>query len=465
MALGEILSLAMFAGTMAVLMLGFPVAFSLAGSAVGFAALGDLLGVFDWRLLGGMTHRIYGTMTNETLVAVPLFIFMGVMLERSKVAERLLETAGRLFGSMGGGLAIAAVVVGALLAAATGIVGATVTTMGLISLPAMLRARYDTALAGGVICASSTLSQIIPPSTVLILIGDLLRGANAEAHMNAGNFIYEPVTVVDLFAGALIPGLMLVGIFVLWVVFVATVSPNRCPPVAPDPQRGSGVALALDALRVLLPPVLLIVAVLGSILAGVATPTESSAVGAVGATGLAVMHGVFSRSLLQEVATTTMRITTMVFLILLGASFFTLVFRGLGGNEVANDLLNAMPGGIVGAVFVVLAIMFFLGFFIDSFEIIFIVVPIAAPILIGLGADPVWLGVLMGMILQTSYLTPPFGFSIFFLQGVFRDLRVEVLYRGVIPFVVLQLIGIGIVCNWPELATWLPKVLFPVPGG
>lgn len=458
MPLQEILALVMFGGVMAILMLGYPVAFSLAGTAVVFAVIGNLLDVFDWRIVGGMYNRIYGTMTNETLVAVPIFIFMGVMLERSKVAEALLETAGQLFGVIRGGLAISVVVVGAMLAAATGLVAATTITMAVISLPAMRKAQYRDTLATGVICASATLSQIIPPSTVLILMGDQLRGANAEAQTALGNFAYQPVTVTDLFAGALIPGLLLVAIFVVWLAVIAFLKPELCP-VLPMPAGGRR-QLYLKALRALVPPLFLIVAVLGSILSGLATPTESSAVGAVGAMILAASRRRFTWTLLHDVSLATVRITTMAFMILIGASFFTLVFRGLGGDQIASDILGSLPGGLVGATLVVLLLMFILGFFIDSFEIIFIVVPTFAPILIALGADPIWLGVMMGMILQTSYLTPPFGLSMFYVQGAFPDLKIATLYRGVMPFIALQLVALVVIWVFPDLALWLPRMLF-----
>ena len=457
--LGEILSGVMFFAVIGSLMLGFPVAFSLAGTALIFGALGMSLGVFDPSNFGSLANRYIGTMTNEVLVAVPLFVFMGVVLERSGIAEKLLLTMGKLFGNMRGGLGISVVLVGAMLAASTGVVGATVVTMGLISLPAMLRAGYDPKLASGVICASGTLGQIIPPSTVLIFMGDMLSGINAQVQMEKGNFAPEPVSVGALFAGAFLPGLLLVGLYLGWIIFKSLTNPESCPatPVPKEERRG----LARDVLLALVPPLLLIVAVLGSILGGIATPTEAASVGSVGAMILATVSRRFSFSLLREAVISTATMTSMIFVILFGAAVFSIVFRLMGGDNLVHEFLANMPGGAVGATIIVMLIMFVLGFILDTFEIIFIVIPITAPVLLTLGVDPIWLGVAVGVNLQTSFLTPPFGFSLFYLRGV-APARVTtgMIYRGVVPFVALQIVAIAVLFLWPDLATWLPDVLY-----
>lgn len=451
---GEILAVIMFATAMLVLMAGFPVAFTLGGVGLGFAFLGDALGVFRLSLLGALPSRWFGFMTNELLLAVPLFIFMGVMLERSRIAEDLLETMGLLFGRLRGGLGVSVVVVGGLMAASTGIAGATVTTMGLISLPAMLKAGYDRRIACGVICASGTLGQIVPPSIVLILLGDFLANSWQQAQLAQGIFAPETLSVIDLFAGALLPGLTLAALYVLWLLVTAWWRPASQPVlVASD----GGPGLTRRVLVALVPPALLILAVLGSILGGVASPTESAAVGAAGALVLAALRRQLSGPVLRQVVTTTMEITTMVFVILMGASVFSLVFRGLNGEALVADLLADMPGGEIGALLVVMAVIFVMGFFLDVIEIIFVVVPIVAPVLLGLGVDPVWLGVMIAINLQTSFLTPPFGFALFFLRGVAPpQVPTTAIYRGAVPFVVLQLAMLILLALVPELATWLP---------
>ncbi|MEX2202036.1 MAG: TRAP transporter large permease subunit [Dongiaceae bacterium] len=458
-AVGEILALAMFGVTILAVLIGYPAAFTLAGTGLFFAVLGYLLGVFNFSLFTGLASRYFGVMVNEVLVAVPLFIFMGVMLERSKIAVQLLETMGQLFGSWRGGLGISVVIVGALLAASTGIVGATVVTMGLLSLPAMLRAGYDPRLSCGIICASGTLGQIIPPSTVLIFMGDMLQGANAAAQAAKGNFVPDPVSVGDLFAGAFLPGLLLVALYIAWVAIRAFFWPAAAPAMVmtPDQRRN----LPRQVIRALLPALLLIVAVLGSIIGGIASPTESASVGAVGAMLLSMLNRQFSLRILLEVMRSTMKISSMVFLILLGASVFSLVFRGLGGERIVHDVLSALPGGVDGAVLIVMLLTFFLGFFLDTFEIIFIVVPITAPVLLGLDVDPIWLGVMFGINLQTSFLTPPFGFSLFYLRGVApATITTGNMYLGVAPFVLLQLIAMLILWEFPGLATWLPAAVY-----
>lgn len=457
--IGEILSGLMFVVTIGIVLAGYPVAFTLAGTALAFGGLGIALGIFEPSLLTALAARYFGTMTNEVLVAVPLFVFMGVMLERSKIAEQLLMTMGELFGTLRGGLGLSVILVGALLAASTGIVGATVVTMGLLSLPIMTRAGYDPKLASGAICASGTLGQIIPPSTVLIFMGDILQGANQQAQLEMGNFSPDPLSVGQLFAGAIIPGLMLVVIYMCWIGFRAITDPESCPALElSDQQRAD---LPRRVVVALVPPLLLIFAVLGSILSGIATPTESASVGAIGAMLLAATKGRLTLPILQEVMRSTMMISSMVFVILLGASVFSLVFRGLGGEELVFDALTAMPGGTAGAIFIVMVVIFVLGFFLDTFEIIFITVPIAAPVLIRLGVDPIWLGVIIGMNLQTSFLTPPFGFALFYLRGV-ADKAIQTLdiYKGALPFVGLQVAGISLLWLMPDLATWLPGVLF-----
>jgi tripartite ATP-independent transporter DctM subunit len=535
----ETLDILMFVGTVGFLLAGFPVAFTLAGSALIFGLIGYSLGVFNPSFFGFLPQRIFGTMTNEVLIAVPLFVFMGVMLERSRVAEELLETMGKLFGSLRGGLGIAVTIVGALLAASTGIVGATVVTMGLLSLPTMLRRGYSPALASGSIAAAGTLGQIIPPSIVLVLLGDVLSNSYSQALREKGDFSGDSVTVGDLFAGALLPGLMLVGIYILYQVFVAIRYPESSPPIPAAELAADRDKLVGQVLRSLIPPIALIIAVLGSILGGIATPTEAAAVGAVGALLLAgyrfqtlekdecaksgarpsmklgpwptfvsagslivllILNDAFDLRLgrdeisstdsaaittafilcgliawgalinlmrvwrngcLTDVMRSTSQITSMVFVILIGAALFSLVFRGLGGDDTIHEFLTGMPGGVTGAVLTVMAVMFVLGFFLDFIEITFVVVPLVAPVLFVMGVDPVWLGVMMAINLQTSFLTPPFGFALFYLRGVAPDsVKTTDIYKGVIPFVILQLMALGLIALFPAIATWLPSVIF-----
>ena len=457
--LGEILAGLMFFGVIGVLMLGFPVAFSLAGTALLFGLLGWWLGVYDPSNFGSLAGRYIGLMTNEVLVAVPLFIFMGVMLERSGIAEQLLLTMGKLFGNLRGGLGLSVILVGALLAASTGVVGATVVTMGLISLPAMLRSGYDPKLATGVICASGTLGQIIPPSTVLIFMGDMLSGINAQVQMEKGNFAPEPVSVGALFAGAIIPGMLLVGLYAAYMIFKAATDPKSCPATpVPEAERAS---LGREVLVALLPPLLLIVAVLGSILGGIATPTEAASVGSVGAMLLALLRGKLGFALMRQAVISTATITSMVFIILFGAAVFSIVFRMMGGDNLVHEFLSNMPGGAIGAVIIVMLIMFLLGFILDTFEIIFIVIPITAPVLLALDVNPIWLGVMVGMNLQTSFLTPPFGFALFYLRGVAPpSVSTGMIYRGVIPFVLLQVVALVLMFLFPQAITWLPDLLY-----
>ena len=457
--IGEILAALMFVGVIGFLLLGFPVAFTLAGTSILFALLGLQFGVFDMSNLRSLAGRYTGYMLNEVLVAVPLFIFMGVMLERSNIAEQLLTTMGKLFGNMRGGLGISVILVGALLAASTGVVGATVVTMGLISLPAMMRAGYDPKLACGAICASGTLGQIIPPSTVLIFMGDMIAGMNSQVQMSLGNFAPKTVSVGDLFAGAILPGLLLVALYILFILYKAIFDPESCPatPVPPEEKKD----LAREVVTALVPPLLLIGAVLGSILGGVATPTEAASVGAVGATLLAAARWRLNWSVFVDVARRTAVVTSMIFVILFGASIFAIVFRQMGGDDLVKEFLTAMPGGAMGAMITVMAIMFVLGFILDTFEIIFIVLPITAPTLLLLGVDPIWLGVMIGVNLQTSFLTPPFGFALFYLRGVApNSVTTGMIYRGAIPFVLLQLLGLALLFVFPGLVLWLPSILF-----
>lgn len=459
--MAEWLPLLLFLAVCLVLLAGYPVALSLAGTALIFALGGASLGVFDASLLQALPNRLYGIMTNETLIAVPLFVFMGVMLERSKVAENLLDTMAALFGPLRGGLGLSVIVVGMLLAASTGIVGATVVTMGLLSLPTMLKRGYSPQLAAGAICASGTLGQIIPPSIILILLGDVLSSAYQQAQLDMGIFSPETVSVGDLFAGALIPGLVLVLLYAIYLIAVAVLQPAAMPALPAEDRALRGRALAERLFKVLLPPLLLILAVLGSILGGVAAPTEAAAVGAIGAILLAAGQRQLALPMLNEVMRSTTQITAMVFLIFIGASLFSLVFRGYGGDELIEGLLSDLPGGVVGAMLVVMLVMFLLGFILDFIEITFVVVPIVAPILLAMGLDPVWLGVMIAINLQTSFLTPPFGFALFYLRGVAPpELSTAQIYRGVIPFIIIQLLMLGLLAWWPALATWLPGVVY-----
>jgi len=465
MGLPELLAVAMVIALCALLMAGYPVALTLGGVALGFAFLGHWSGVMDLALLGALPARVFGVMANEVLIAIPLFVFMGVMLERSGLAEDLLEAMGRLFGARPGGLAIAVVLVGVLLAAAKGIVGATVVTMGLIVLPTMLRHGYNTRLAAGTVAATGTLAQIFPPATVLILLGDQISNAFAAAQLAKGSFSPLPVTVSDLFAGAIVPALALVLLYLIFLVAVATLWPKSSPPIPPDPAAPRGIALARRLLAALVAPLALILVVLGSILGGVATPTESASIGAVGAMLLAARRSgprAFAAGVLAPVIYRTAQITSMIFVILIGATLFSLVFRGLGGDEMVRRTLSDLPGGAGGAVLVVMLAMFLLGFVMDAFEIIFVVVPIVAPALLAMpGVDPVWLGVMMALNLQTSYLHPPLGPTLFYLRGVAPpEITTADIYIGVVPFVLIQFLALLVFWFAPGLATWLPHALY-----
>jgi tripartite ATP-independent transporter DctM subunit len=432
----------MFLALTILLMAGFPVTFTLLGVSLTFGMIG-----FGWDFFNLLPLRIWGRMGNVTLAAVPLFVFMGVMLERSGLAEALLDTMGLLFGRLKGGLAISVVVVGALLGASTGIVGATVVTMGLLAVPTMLKRGYQKELATGTVSASGTLGQIIPPSIVLVLIGDIVG-----------------VSVGDLFMGAVLPGLLLVGLFILYILIAAYLRPGVAPAISKEELAAiSPKQLAVRVGKALFPPLFLMVAVLGSIFAGIASPTEAAAVGAVGATILTIANKKFNLTILREVMHTTLRLTCMVFIILCGAAAFGLVFRGLGGDTIVREFL----GGIAhkyshsAVLAIVMLLIFFIGFFLDFIEITFIHVPVLAPIMIDFGYDPIWFCILLAVNLQTSFLTPPFGFSLFYLKAVTPpEVSTGHIYRGIIPFVLFQLIGLGIVVFFPILATWLPAVVF-----
>lgn len=530
---GTLLAL-LFLGVCGALLVGYPVAFTLAGGALLFGLGGAGLGLIDLAFLTALPQRIFAVMSNEVLVAVPLFVFMGVMLERSRIAEELLENMGRMFRSIPGGLGISVFAVGALLAASTGIVGATVVTMGLLSLPTMLRRGYDPSLACGTICASGTLGQIIPPSIVLVLLGDQLATAYQRAQYQLGNFAPDTVSVNDLFAGALIPGLVLVGLYMVYQLVVAVGNPDKAPAISPIERPHAG-GYYVGLVRSLLAPVGLIVAVLGSILVGLASPTEAASVGAVGALLLAgsrldgkhrwtivnavicfaaliVLARVFDLRMQRNTVTLsewlaitcalflamgltigvavslvrtlrhrdtsggrvlvsvmrqTMTVSAMVFMILIGASMFSLVFRAIGGDALVESLLLDLPGGALTVVLVVMLIMFLLGFFLDFLEIMFIVVPVVAPVLLsleispGVLINPVWLGIMIAVNLQTSFLTPPFGFSLFYLRGVAPpSVTTSQIYIGVIPFVVIQILMLIVLWFFPQLATWLPSLLY-----
>lgn len=458
----ELIPLFMFCAVFAVLLAGYPVALSLGGVALLFAFGGIVSGVFQGSDLGFLPNRLFGIMTNQTMLAVPLFIYMGVMLEKTRIAERLLESLSVLCGQLPGGLGLAVIVVGMLLAASTGIVGATVVTLGLMALPTMLKQGYDPRVAVGTIAATGTLGQIIPPSIALVLLGDVLSNAYQQAQLSQGVFAPKTVSVGDLFAGALLPGLLLVALYLAYTFINAKVRPASAPPLTAPASNERLSASALLALgKGLLPPLLLIVTVLGSILGGYATPTEAAGVGAMGATLLAIGYGALNVPVLKNVGRATLNTSAMVFFILIGASIFTLVFRGYGGDELIQSWFANLPGGTWGALAMVMAIVFLLGFMLDFIEITFVVVPIVGPALLAMGIDPVWFGILLAVNLQTSFLTPPFGFALFYLRGVTPpEVPTSDIYKGVIPFIALQLLLLFMLALWPGLATWLPNALY-----
>ena len=512
------LDLLMFLALVVVIMSGFPVAFSIAGVAVLFAGLGWLTGAMDISLLGAFGQRVFGLISNQVLIAIPLFVFMGALLEKSRIAEELLDTMGRAFGQLRGGLGISVILVGALLAASTGIVGATVVAMGMIALPTMLRAGYDPRVSSGIVCTAGTLGQIIPPSTLLIILADVMSNAYQQAQYEQGKFSVEALSVGQFFAAALVPGLVLVSLYLVYVLIRGVLRPQDMPPTDSTLSRP---ALA-DVLAAIVPPILLIFAVLGSILGGVATPTEAAAVGAVGAllmsgarldrhrgvimvaagalillamlagmfpvrlqrddlsAGSYVLGGVYialaivgvlgilvalrnvlGQRMIHAAATSTMTMTAMIFATILAAGMFSLVFIGLGGEERVAHWLENLPGGPTGALLVTMLIVFLMGFFLDFVEISVIVLPLVTPSLILLGHDPIWLGIILAINLQTSFLTPPFGFSLFYLRGAAPDeITTGHIYRGVLPFIVLQVVGVAVIWFWPSLATWLPNAMF-----
>ena len=453
----EFIPLLMFGVICLVLLAGFPVAFSLAGTALIFAGIGILTGTFEGAFLGAIPNRLYGDMTNMTLVAVPLFVFMGVLLEKSNLAQDLLSNMAEVIGGFRGSLAISVIFVGALIAASTGIVGATVIAMGLISLPIMLSRQYDPSLSAGTICATGTLGQIIPPSIALVILGDVLSAAYQQSQLSVGNFSARTVSVGDLFMGAIIPGLILVVCYALYVVIRAYLSPKMAPSQTVTIVSGRWKIM----LTSLLPPFVLISSVLGSILFGIATPTEAAGVGAFGAILLAVTKSSLTRKNLTEAVETTTEITAMVFMILLGSSIFSLVFRGFGGDDLITSIFAELPGGAFGAVLVVMVIIFLLGFILDFIQITLVVVPIVGPALLMLGVDPIWLGIMIAINLQTSFLTPPFGFALFYLRGVAPDsLATKDIYRGVIPFILIQLGVLIALAIFPELVTALPEAVY-----
>ncbi len=520
MPLDALLCTVMFVLACASLLIGYPVAFTLPGISVIFAGLGYAMGIFDFSIIGGIPQRIYGTMTNVVMMAVPLFVFMGVMLERSQIAEDLLESMGKLMGRIRGGLGISVTIVGALLAASTGIVGATVVIMGLMALPTMLNRGYHPSIATGGIAAAGTLGQIIPPSIVLVLLGDQLSSAWQASQLALGNFAPTPLSVGDLFAGALIPGLGLVLLYILYQSLTAIFLPNSCPPVMDESEKIDWKPV----LAAFLPPIILVVAVLGSILGGIATPTEAAALGAIGAilmSGykndksrpmpvvaagvsiailiflgstfdlrmgreivptadyiafgislplmIAMIWGVadsfvrvFRTKVIHEVVQMTAKISSMIFIIMVGAALFTLIFLGFNGDTYITEFLTNLPGGRLGAFLLVMVVMFALGFFLDFIQIVFVVVPIVAPVLFLMDINPIWLGIMMAMNLQTSFLTPPFGYALFYLRGVAPEDKVKTtdIYKGVLPFILIQLLALIILYNFEGLVTWLPSVIF-----
>ena len=453
----EFIPLLMFSVICLVLLAGFPVAFSLAGTAIIFAGIGIFSGTFESAFLGAIPNRLYGDMTNMTLVAVPLFVFMGVLLEKSNLAQDLLSNMAEVIGGFRGSLAISVIFVGALIAASTGIVGATVIAMGLISLPIMLSRKYDPSLSAGTICATGTLGQIIPPSIALVILGDVLSAAYQQSQLSIGNFSARTVSVGDLFMGAIIPGIVLVVCYALYVVLKAYLSPQMAPSQNVEIVSGRWKIL----LTSLLPPFVLIASVLGSILLGVATPTEAAGVGAFGAILLALSKKSLTKKNLTESVETTTEITAMVFMILLGSSIFSLVFRGFGGDDLITSIFNQLPGGTFGAVLLVMVLIFLLGFILDFIQITLVVVPIVGPSLLMLGVDPIWLGIMIAINLQTSFLTPPFGFALFYLRGVAPDsLATKDIYKGVIPFILIQLMVLVALAIFPELVTALPNAVY-----
>jgi len=450
------LAISLFVIVIFVLMLGYPVAFTLSGVSILFALVCSLTNNFDLSILFALPSRIFGIITNETLVAIPMFIFMGIMLEKSKIAENLLDSMAALFKNIKGGLGISVIIVGALLAASTGIVGATVVTMGLLSLPVMMKQKYNTRIATGTILASGTLGQIIPPSIILIMLGDVISSSYQEAQNMLGVFSQESVSVGDLFAGAIFPGLILVSLYIVYILYIA----NFRLDLIPD-KKLEKVFSAKEVILSLYSPLFLIFIVLGSIILGVATPTEASSFGAIGSAVLALINEKFNLKMLKEVLVKTSKITSMIFILLIGATIFSLVFRGLEGDIFINNALSSLPGDIYTKLAIVMFAIFLLGFILDFIEITYVVIPVVAPILLSMGLDPIWLGILIAINLQTSFLTPPFGFAIFYLKSVIpKDIETIDIYKGVVPFILIQLITIVLIIIAPEITTWLPNKIF-----
>jgi tripartite ATP-independent transporter DctM subunit len=439
--------------TFVFLLSGIPAGFVLSGNALLFALLGSQIGFFDTAFLQAIPNRIFGIMSNQNLLAVPLFIFMGLILEKTKIAEELLESMNKLYSNTNGGLAISVVLVGVLMGASTGIVGASVVTLGLLSLPVMLKNNYPKSLSCGVICASGTLGQIIPPSLVLILLADVISSAYQQAQLNMGIFSPETVTISDLFAGALLPGLLLPMIYIF---YIKSLKINSITIL----QKKDTSISDVNIVRSLIAPIFLIIIVLGSIIFGIATPSEAASLGAVGAILLSILKNKLKLSIIKITSLETIKLTSMVFLILIGATFFSLVFRGLEGEELIQNLLSYGPENKYLSLIITLAIMFLLGFILDFIEIIFIIIPLFGPVLFTYGFDPVWIAIMIAMVLQTSFLTPPFGFSLFYLRGVApKEISTQDIYKGVMPFIIIQIIAIVIVFLIPEIATILPKII------
>ena len=437
----EIIPILLIVLICAALLLGYPVAFTLAGTSILFALLGIMMDFFDPNLFKTLPMRIFGIMNNQTLLAVPLFVFMGVVLERSGIAAKMLRDMAIVFKNTNSGLSISIIIVGALLAASTGIVGATVVTMGLMSLPAMLKQGYDKDFAAGLVASTGTLGQIIPPSIALVLLGDVMSNAYQRAQNNMGVFSQETVSVGDLFVGAIVPGIMIVVGYLIYTVLV-----NRKKEFAPI----SEIEGEANILKTLLPPAILIFVVLGSIIAGIATPTEAAGVGAFGALIIAGLNGSANMELLKVTSYKAATVTTMIFSILIGASIFSLIFRGVGGDLLVDQIFEMMPGGKYTALFFILFAIFLFGFILDFIEICYVIIPLVAPPLLMMGFDPVWLGILMAINLQTSFLTPPFGFSLFYLRGVADEsIKTTDIYKGVVPFILIQLAVLLIVIIFP----------------
>ena len=448
----EIFAIIFIAFTFIILLSGIPVAFVLSGSALLFSFIGIMFGVFDYSYLLAIPNRILGIMSNQNLLAVPLFIFMGLVLEKTKIAEELLMAMNILYKNTDGGFAISVVLVGVLMGASTGIVGASVVTLGLLSLPVMIKNNYPRPLACGVICASGTLGQIIPPSLVLILLADVLSSAYQQAQLNLGIFTPETVTISDLFAGALIPGLLLPIMFILYIKSLKINNINK--------NITKDIGENINIISSFFPPILLIITVLGSIVLGIATPSEAASLGAIGSLLTAFAKNKLSFNVIRNTSKGTIKLTSMVFLILIGATFFSLVFRGFEGEELIQNLLSHGPENKYLSLVITLGIMFFLGFILDFIEIIFIIIPLFGPVLFSYGFDPIWVGILIAMVLQTSFLTPPFGFSLFYLRGVApKEIPTKDIYKGVLPFIIIQIITIGLVFMFPQIALFLPDLL------